>query len=119
MEAWRFGDDALRKERGTFASRWSAISCLLKRPNNLNLPGLLMEVADDPDTRRESPNNFHQSRKFFLGLLQLRVFRLSSNEDGDVGVGVFPEREEILIGSTRFDVVARQGIGPAQLKMRE
>ena len=48
----------------------------------------------------------HPSRTFLLELLQLRVFRLSSNEDGDVGVGVFPEREEILIGSTRFHVVS-------------
>jgi hypothetical protein len=39
---------------------------------------------------RGSPNNFHQSRTFFFGLLQLRVFGLSRDEDGDVGVGVFP-----------------------------
>jgi hypothetical protein len=32
-----------------------------------------------------------------LKLLQLRVFRLGSNKNGDVGVGVFPEREEIRI----------------------
>jgi len=30
-------------------------------------------------------------------LLQLRVLRLGLLQDGDVGVGVFPEREEILI----------------------
>src|SRR6266568_4110611 len=31
-------------------------------------------------------------------LLQLRVLSLSLDKDGDVGVGVFPEGEEILIG---------------------
>ena len=32
------------------------------------------------------------------GLLQLCVLRFRLLEDGDVGVGVFPECEEILIG---------------------
>jgi hypothetical protein len=32
-----------------------------------------------------------------LSLLQLRVLRLGFLQDGDVGVSVFPEREEILV----------------------
>jgi len=36
-------------------------------------------------------------------LLQLRVLRLGLLQDGDVGVGVFPEREEILVGGERTD----------------
>ncbi len=36
------------------------------------------------------------------GLFQLCVLRLGLLEDGDVGVGVFPEREEILIGGPGF-----------------
>jgi hypothetical protein len=35
-------------------------------------------------------------------LFQLCVFRLGILQDGDVGVGVFPEREEILIGGAGF-----------------
>ena len=31
-------------------------------------------------------------------LFQFRVLRLRCNEDGDVEVGVLPQREEILIG---------------------
>jgi hypothetical protein len=31
-------------------------------------------------------------------LLQLRVLRFGSDEDGNVGIGVFPEREEIFVG---------------------
>src|SRR5580692_7535953 len=30
--------------------------------------------------------------------LQLRVLRFSLFQDGNVGVGVFPEREEVLVG---------------------
>jgi|ERR1017187_9926445 hypothetical protein len=33
-----------------------------------------------------------------LSLLQLRVLRLGFLQDGDVGVGVFPEGEEIIVG---------------------
>ena len=32
------------------------------------------------------------------GLLQLRVLRFRLLQDGDIGVGVFPEGEEVLIG---------------------
>ena len=34
------------------------------------------------------------------GLLQLRVFGLGGDEDGNVAVGVSPEREEILMRGT-------------------
>ena len=33
-------------------------------------------------------------------LLQLRVLRLGFFQDGDVGVGVFPEGEEVLVTAT-------------------
>ena len=39
-------------------------------------------------------------------LLQLREFRLGLLEDGNVRVGVFPEREEILIGRLGLGGVA-------------
>jgi hypothetical protein len=48
MEAWRFGDDALSKEGNILTppvGRQSAF--LLNGQNNLDLPGLLMEVAGD------------------------------------------------------------------------
>jgi hypothetical protein len=37
-----------------------------------------------------------------LNSLQLRVLRPSSLKDGDVGVGVFPEDEEVLVGAFGF-----------------
>ena len=46
-------------------------------------------------------------------LLQLRVLRLGFLQDGDVGVGVFPEGEEVLIGSLGLPGVSRQSEGSA------
>ena len=37
-------------------------------------------------------------RAMALSLLQLRVLRLRFLQDGDVGVGVFPQRQKILVG---------------------
>jgi len=33
--------------------------------------------------------------------LQLHVFRFGLFQDGDVGIGVFPERKEIFVGGER------------------
>ena len=48
-------------------------------------------------------------------LLQLRVLRFGLLQDGDVGVGVFPEREEILVGGERSDA---GGVGVRTLSLR-
>ena len=45
--------------------------------------------------------------------LQLRILRLGLLQDGDVGVGVFPEREEIFVGGERPDA---GGIGICSLR---
>ncbi len=50
-------------------------------------------------------------------LFQLCVFGLGGDEDGNVKVTVFPEREEILIGRLGSCGIALQGIGPANLEM--
>ena len=52
-------------------------------------------------------------------LLQLRVFVFGFSQDGDVRVGVFPEREEVVIGGFCFCHVALHGIRSGNLKMRE
>src|ERR1019366_1626776 len=46
-------------------------------------------------------------------LLQLRVLRLGLLQDGDVGVGVFPEGEEIFVGGERPDA---GGVGIGSLR---
>ena len=52
-------------------------------------------------------------------LLQLRVLRLGLLQDGDVGIGVFPEREEILVLDAGLRQVTLDGIGAAEAKMGE
>ena len=47
-------------------------------------------------------------------LLQLRVLRFGLLQDGDVGIGVFPEGEKILVGSVRFGFVTSECTCPAQ-----
>ena len=51
------------------------------------------------------------SRCVVVALLQLRVLRLGLLQDGDVGVGVFPEGEEILVRSFRLGGVTRKRVG--------
>jgi hypothetical protein len=46
------------------------------------------------------PGRAHAERKFH-SLLQLRVFGFGLFEDGYVGVGVFPGREEVFVGGER------------------
>ena len=46
-------------------------------------------------------------------LLQLRVLRFGFLQDGDIGVGVFPQREEILVSGERPDA---GGIGICSLR---
>jgi len=50
-------------------------------------------------------------------LLQLRLFRFSFFQDQDVGVGGFPEGEEILVRTFRFGGVACHHIGATELEM--
>ena len=47
--------------------------------------------------------------------LQLGVFRLHAREYWNIGVGVSPESEEILVACFRFDLVSHKMICPAQL----
>jgi hypothetical protein len=49
-------------------------------------------------------------------LAHLGVFHFGSDEDRNVRVGVFPEREEILIGRLAFGGVALQCAGSADLQ---
>jgi hypothetical protein len=47
-------------------------------------------------------------------LLQLGVLGFRSDEDGNFGVGVFPEREEILIRASGFGGVTLQHGGAGE-----
>jgi hypothetical protein len=52
-------------------------------------------------------------------LLQLGVFRLSLVENRDIGIGIFPESEEILVSGLRLDRISRQSERPAELQARQ
>ena len=49
--------------------------------------------------------------------LQLRVFRLGLLKDGNVGIGVFPQRQEILIRGAALGSFTLHRVGAAKLEM--
>src|SRR5258708_32530523 len=75
------------------------------------------EEAEDGKAKRQptlEELGLQCGRVFSLSaLLQLRVLGFGLLQDGDVRVGVFPEREEILIRDTgtRCISLQRQGLG--------
>src|SRR6266705_822944 len=52
-------------------------------------------------------------------LLQSCVFRFGGNEEGDVRVCFFPEREKILIGDLGFGRIAIESVGAAKVEVGE
>jgi hypothetical protein len=64
-------------------------------------------------------NNYRQTatREEVFQLLQLRVFCFGFLQDGNVGVGVFPEDEKILVCTLRLGGVAGQRVGASELEM--
>jgi len=50
-------------------------------------------------------------------LLQFDVLGLGLLQDGNVGIGVFPEGEKILVRSFRLGGVTGKRVGPAQLQV--
>src|ERR1039457_2081358 len=68
-------------------------------------------VRCDPD--QNAPAKLAVRRSLHPG-----VFPLGLLEDRDVGVGVFPDVEEILVGSLCLGLVSRQNEGSAKLQMR-
>src|SRR5947208_16494272 len=51
--------------------------------------------------------------------LKLRVFVLGLLQNGDIGIGVFPLAEKILVGALRFGGVACHRVGTCESDMRE
>jgi hypothetical protein len=46
--------------------------------------------------------------------LELRILRLGLRQDWNVGIGVFPNGEEVLIGGFCLGLISRQRVSPAQ-----
>ncbi len=51
--------------------------------------------------------------------MQLRVLRLGFLQNRNVGIGVFPEGEKILIGDAGLGGVAGEGVGTGEAEMGE
>jgi hypothetical protein len=58
-------------------------------------------IANQPAKRDRMTVSYHRQS------LQPCVLRLGLSEDGDVGVSVFPERKEILVGGSCFGLISR------------
>src|ERR1022692_3808157 len=67
----------------------------------------------------QAGNSKPSSQASFVPHCKLAVFRFGLLEDRDVGVGVFPEAEEILVGSLCLAPISRQSERPAQLQARQ
>src|SRR5436309_12794274 len=76
-------------------------------PVSLKFPPVLQRTLRSTGPRKDAE------------LLQLPVLYLGFLQDGDVGVGVFPEREEILVRALRFGGVACHRVGTSELKTRQ
>ena len=78
---------------------------------------------------RSGPGGLRRFAGGQLRLLQLRVLRFGLLQDGDVGVGIFPEREEIFVGGECADAggigicalrrLGLQGVGTSYSQMRQ
>ena len=80
-------------------------ACLLPAAFSLapDLESLATDTCSLP-LRREihAAQEVLDARAGARGLFQLCVLCLGFLQDGDIGVGFFPEREEVLIGGTSF-----------------
>jgi hypothetical protein len=72
---------------------------------------LLGEKFERPPKRRHRADGALIARLAGASLPQLRVFGLGLLQDGDIGVGVFPQREEVLIRGACLGAIALHGIG--------
>ena|SRR6516225_12196085 len=81
-------------------------------------------------TRRQSthPNSqtptsrlivFGSRQSIRPGLLQLGILGLSLFQDGNVGIGVLPEREEVLVSGSCFVRFALENIGASKAEAGE
>ena len=82
------------QERGVRSDKQHHESEGESRHARLRAPTSWEKVAIGGNTRSDA----NKGQRIEARLLQLRVFRLGSLQDGDVGGCVFPEREEIVIG---------------------
>ena len=98
---------------------WEALGdCLFTR--NHGQAGVVTVMA--VDKFRVGPQETPKLERYGVSrpkLLQSCVFRFGGNEDGDVRVCFFPEREKILIGDLGFGRIAIESVGAAKAEVGE
>jgi hypothetical protein len=67
---------------------------------------------------QRSPRKSAKAAKRGLVLVELFVFGFSSDKNGSVRVGAFPDGKEILVRSSCSSLVAFEHIGPAEIQVR-
>src|ERR1700674_3299446 len=65
------------------------------------------------------PHTSSSARLIWAASMQHCVFCLGLVQDGDIGVGVLPQRQEIIVCGAGLGGVALQRVGSAELQMRE
>jgi hypothetical protein len=70
------------------------------RPRDRKLIERKREELNSPEFAARTANSFRRRPVRYWQLVQLRILRLGFLQDGDVGVGVFPKRQKILIGGS-------------------
>jgi hypothetical protein len=77
---------------------WRNIAIALKIPRWQGFEQTPVYIREDYISEEfKSKDDRAWARNFSLDSLQLLVLRLGLLQDGDVGVGILPEREEILV----------------------
>jgi len=77
-------------------------------------------MADDLQIlRMERAVSADTAGQGFRQLLQLRVFRFGFLQNGDVGIGVFPQRKELIVGLSAFVDLTHHFVRSAQAQVRQ
>jgi len=109
---WRLAMRALKSELAAFARS--------KGPRGVGWPpplGSLCGTDVLPDAIERFITSTSGSTWYGAQLLKLCVLRLGLFEDWDVGIGILPKRQEILVSGLRFRAVAGQDVGAAQAQV--
>ncbi len=89
------------------------------RPDNPSRSiGITVAASEQTAQARVNPGS-RQLGAMRQKSLQLRVLRLGVLQDGDFGIGVFPEGEEILVSGAGLGVVALESVGASDAKTSE
>ena len=103
------------QERGVRSDKQHHESEGESRHARLRAPPSWEKVAIGGNTRSDA----NKGQRIEARLLQPRTLRFGFLQDRNVGVGIFPEGEEILVCTLRLGGIACHRGGATELKMRQ